>query len=88
MDGRRNRAGHHAAAHRRQTQHLHVHQSSGRVRGAAGAGQAEHWHRQTLHSGSQLAGTFPCESRDQPLPCLIMSDSVLLFCFGFFFMGD
>lgn len=62
VDGWRHRAGHHAAAHRRPAQHVHLHQSPGGVCGAAGAGQAQHWHHQTLHRGSQLAGTVPRES--------------------------
>lgn len=85
VDGRRHRPGHNAAAHWRQTQHLHLYQSSGWVCGAAGAGQAEHWHHQTLHSGSQLAGAFPCESRDQPLSSDWWCQNV---CWCVFFMGN
>lgn len=62
VDGWRHCAWHHTAAHRRPAQHVHLHQSPGWVRGAAGAGQAQHWHHQTLHRGSQLAGTVPRES--------------------------
>lgn len=45
----------------RTSQHLHLHQISGRIYGAAGGWRPQHRHCQTLHSWSQLERALPSE---------------------------
>ena len=63
MDGRRDAGGDHAAAHRAEAEHVHVHEAAGRDDPRPGGTGHAGRHRPAVHRHRRLAGAAARECR-------------------------